>query len=249
MDDNNTRSKSVDFNDASLAKVKQVNKIHSVSNPCIQSSLRRPDENTSSSVQRSINIGTVRVSRIKSSTKKKLDTLNNESVQQHQEISVVDSIDAVRVTHVPSPLTRVHSTSIHICHSSIIENTIRLDEHIETRSSIGLSKKNEDRVHVKRIRSNHRTSAFEYRSSQMNAIKLSSLNNVLEHETMSQLSSVRIEHVHRKKKKSKLVGSVVPFESISKETTNKREGQHEQSIKFALVVERIPRQKSAKSIN
>ncbi|CAF3845112.1 unnamed protein product [Rotaria sordida] len=152
MDDNYSRSTSFDLDNVSVIKVKKVNKIYSALNSDIKPPIRRSNENADSSVQPSINSGTVRVSQIKSSTKKKLNTLNNESVAQHEENSVIDLTNAVRVTHVPSPITKVHSTSAPICRPSIVENTIQLDENVKTRSSSGSSKKkNKDKVYVKSI--------------------------------------------------------------------------------------------------
>ncbi|CAF0847205.1 unnamed protein product [Rotaria sp. Silwood1] len=248
MNNNNTRLKPVGFNHVSVTKVKKVNKMHSILNLGIQSPIRRFDENADSSVQRPINGATVQVSRIKSSTKKRLDTLKNKSVQQHETNSVVDSMNVIRVTHVPSRLTEVDSISVQIDRPPIIENTSRLDENVKTRTSIGLLKKNKDKIHVKPIRSTHRTSVYEHRPSQIETIKLFSLNSVSEHKTTSQLSSVRVERIQREKIKLKLARNIVSFESISRPTGNEKKDQDKRNIKFGVAVERISREKSTESI-
>lgn len=225
-----------DDDNVSVIKIPRIKKIHSALNSGIKSPNRRIDDDDNLSVQRLNSSGTVRVTRIKSSKKKTPIIENIELMHQQEENSTTEPpVNVIRVTHVPS----VPSQSTDICRPSIIENTIRLDENDEPRLSARSSKKHKDKVHVKHVISSHRTSAIEHRPSQVDTIELPSLTN----ESMHQSSppSVRVERIRTGKKKLKSARTIVPIEPISEEVTNEPE-------KFGVIVQRVPRENSTKSI-
>jgi hypothetical protein len=171
----------------------------------------------------------VKVSRVKSSTREKAIAVVDESTHQQQEENLATgSLNVIRVTRVPS-----HSTSAHTCRPSIVENTIRLDE---TKSS----KKNKNIVRVKHVRSAHRSPAIQHHLSQVDTIELPANHSKLEPSS----PSVRVKRIRTGKNKLKSARSIAPFELIDEETAE----QQNSDAEFGVIVERILREKSTKSI-
>ena len=238
------RPKSVAAENVSVRRVRKANRMHSAYNASIKSPVRRTDDDddVNSFIQRLNSSGTVRVTRVKSSVIKSPITADNEPVYQQENSSTTESSNGIRITHVPA----VHSAPVEVARPSIIENTIRLDENDELMTSARSFKKNKNKTRVKRVASTHRTSAIESRPSQIDTIKLPPIP--IDTPGQTSPASVRVERVRTARKKLQSATATVPFESISKETTNEMTNSPKLDEEFSVVVERIPREKSTRSI-
>ena len=237
MIDYPVRPKSIKDNNVFVTKVPRPKKLNSAFKSLNEESVGDEDQ----SFTRLNSSGTVRVTRVKSSSKDKSVTMNDQSLREKRESAIEEAVNVVRVTRVPS----IPVATEEIRRLSIIEDTIRLDENDETILRNSVSKKDKERVRVKRIKSSHRTSAIETRPSQIDTIELSPLTGQNSSEI---LPSVRVERIRTAKKKLKSAKNTMPFESILETECDKTNDLQRLEIDFGVTVERVPREKSSKSV-
>lgn len=227
------RPKSIKDNTVFVTKVPRPRKLNSA----FKSLNEESDDDGNHSSSRLNSSTTVRVTRVKSSTKEKPMTINDQSVHEKEE----NTMNTIRVTRVCSnPVNNEE-----ICRPSIIENTIRLDENDETISLKSASKRDKERVRVQRVKSSHRTSAIETRPSQIDTIDLPPL---IGQNSSERSPSVRVERVRKGKKKLKSSKSTIPFESILEVEPDSTNDLSKLEIDYGVKVERVPRENSSKSI-
>jgi hypothetical protein len=240
----------------SITRVKLADRDDSALNSGMKPSNRRPDDETNDlhTVQLPTSAN-VKVSRITSTAKPRAHSFDDEQTENDKEEPVektrkrrksIEASSVVRVTRVlPKPSTVTRQPSVRLPRQSIVDNTIRLDTVDETAESLRVSPKlDKNKVRIKHVPSARRQmTTNEPHPSQIDTIDLSL--TAVEHRQTSAESTIRVERIQTGKKKIK--NATVSFQPIVEEVKVKKKPR-EACIPSSVIVERIPRQNTAKPI-